>query len=91
MYIYKFRAECKQDLIDLLQEVVEGKMMKCSFEHQLMADEKGVFLPPDIEVEISFLQFTLDQLKTAMKKVLDGHVMWQTVQPIEKYTGERKY
>ena len=34
---------------------------------------------------------TLENMLAALWTIPDGHVMWETVQPIEEYTGERTY
>ena len=79
---YKFRAECKTDafkLIDLLTDVVEYNI------------EPLITELPDVEITVETKETTLDELRNTMQKITDGHVMVQTVMPVEKYTGERDY
>ena len=43
---------------------------------------------PDVEFEFE-TNLTLDEVIEILKNVPDGHVMYQSVQPIADYTGER--
>ena len=45
---------------------------------------------PDRELIFSSY-LSLEEIKNHIREVEDGHVMLQTVQPIEKYIGERDY
>jgi len=49
--------------------------------------EKGL---PDVTLEFDS-DLTLDQIKTKIKQVPDGHVMIQTIKPALEYTGIRDY
>jgi hypothetical protein len=46
---------------------------------------------PDTINELTVNTLTLEQLRDIMRKVVDGHVMVQTVQPKHLYTGERDF
>jgi len=81
---YKFRAECQEDVLDLLILLPSGNIVDHDFDP---FDEAS----PDVEVEIELKNTTLDELREIMTEVIDGHVMVQTVMPIEEYTGERNY
>lgn len=45
---------------------------------------------PDVEFEFE-TELALDEIIMTLKDIDDSHVMYQTVQPIEKYNGERDY
>lgn len=45
---------------------------------------------PDVEFEFE-TELALDEIIMTLQDIDDSHVMYQTVQPIEKYTGERNY
>lgn len=74
---YKFRAECSID-VERLENVIPSK-----FNVNLI--KQGF---PDVEVEFdSYL--SLSEIIDLMKTIEDGHVMYETVKPIEQYTGQR--
>jgi hypothetical protein len=81
---FKFRAETLFDVGEFLkhfpvcQEFVKFEIMNIT-PHL-----------PDIECHF-VANVTLNQVRHAMRNIVDGHVMVQTVQPIKKYTGERDY
>lgn len=79
--IYRFRAECQAD-IDALKSLVGGHFDKITI----------INSPPfpDVEVELE-TEFSLENLRAVMRRVVDGHVMVQTVALRDDYTGERDY
>ncbi len=77
-YQYKFRAECVQD-VDNLKERLPGR-----YDVQFM---EGF---PDVEVRLS-TNLNLNEVLKVMETVPDGHVMLETVEHEEEYTGVRKY
>jgi len=81
---YKFRAECELDFRNLLSLFYNEP------EHHISAIKINGKAMPDIEVEL-MTPLPLNELRNMMREVEDGHVMLQTVQPIERYTGERDY
>jgi hypothetical protein len=80
-WLYRFRAECQAD-VDELRRILGTKIDKITI----------VNSPPfpDVEVEIE-VKLALEVLQDAMRKVVDGHVMVQTVARNDEYTGERNY
>jgi hypothetical protein len=78
---YKFRAECRHDYDCLLQ------ILPTEPNNEVIEPSDGF---PDIEVEFD-LNITIDKLRDLMREVEDGHVMVQTVMPIDEYTGDRNY
>ncbi len=73
---FKFRAECLYDVNAALKKVPCSKFkIECNF-------------LPDCTAEIE-TSYTLEQVKESLKRIIDGHVMLETIAPIAKYTGER--
>lgn len=79
--VYRFRAECQHD-VDELRHLLGAKFDKITI----------VNSPPfpDVEVEIE-ARLSLEELRDVMRRVVDGHVMVQTVARYGEYTGERDY
>jgi CHAT domain len=80
-YSYKFRAECQPD-VDELRQMLGIKIDKVTIVNT------SPF--PDVEVEIE-TRLSLESLRNAMRQVVGGHVMVQTVAHAGEYTGERNY
>ena len=82
---YKFRAETVADADKWIIALhVSGAGVESI--HVRLVDE----LTPDVVVTF-YSNDTLDEIRDVMRHVVDGHVMWQTVQPVAEYTGERDY
>lgn len=81
---YKFRAECGSDVLELMNLLPHADIVR----HNV---EPDFYELPDVEVEIEFKNMQLDELRDTIRDVADGHVMLQTVQPIDKYTGDRDF
>lgn len=79
--VYRFRAECQVD-VDKLRQILGRSIDKITIVNS------SPF--PDVELEIE-VNLSLEELRDAMRQVVDGHVMVQTVARKEKYTGERNY
>lgn len=77
---YKFRAECEID-VDELRKIMGRECLKIS---------KEISVFPDTNVSI-LTTLDLNALRNEMRKVVDGHVMIQTVALKSDYTGERDY
>jgi hypothetical protein len=79
MSIYRFRAECRLDVDELL----------CAIWRKVKHITSTVEYPfPDVEVEIE-VDLSLDELRDAMRAVPDGHVMLESSATSDDYTGER--
>jgi hypothetical protein len=78
---YRFRAECQAD-VDKLRQILGTRLDKITI----------VNSPPfpDVEVEVE-VDLSLEELQATMRRVVDGHVMVQTVARNNEYTGERDY
>jgi hypothetical protein len=79
---YKFRAE---SLTDALYFYGASK----SIHGRLITNPINEFNPDVVCIFQS--KNSLETIINEMKKIQDGHVMWQTVRPIDQYTGERNY
>ena len=84
---FKFRAECLTDVTRLM-----NKICYPGLEIHVKLNRFGF---PDVEVELDFTNvvFDVDQqdIISNMKEVEDSHVMIETLEPEELYTGERDY
>lgn len=84
MYHSKFRAECTNDILELLRRLDENSI-PCRINIAPIEDGKY-----GAEAVIK-THHSRQELIKLMKQVPDGHVMWQTLAPVECYTGERDY
>lgn len=78
MIKYKFRAECENDVL-AFRDITKG----VTFDFVFLDGVR-----PDVTVEFES-PLTIEEIRAEMAKMDDGHVMLQTVMPIEQYTGER--
>lgn len=81
--VYKFRAEC-------LTDVRLFEMQNKSNIKNVEIYSVGGFNFPDVEVSFES-ELSLNQLIDQIKKLEDSHVMYQTIQPSNRYTGNRNY
>ncbi len=81
-YRYKLRAEVSRDVIEFLgiahTDLTDFRMTRVN-----------LFIP-DVEFEFE-THLSLTEVIQQLKRLIDGHVMYQTVKPINEYTGERNY
>ena len=83
---YKFRCECPFDY-DRIQAACGEGMNEAKVIPQFINE----ILPiPDIEVEFKST-LSYEQLLRKFDGVADAHIAFQTLMPIEEYTGERDY
>jgi hypothetical protein len=83
MTTYRFRAECLHDVTSFLANSIR----KIGFQKYTFSQE-GPF--PDVEVELE-ADMGLEDLRMELRKIEDGHVMVQTINLKDQYTGERNY
>lgn len=86
---YSFRAECDIDVSEFF-ELLErnGKPFKVlNRQHQYFQNGERM---PDMDVELQ-TSLSLEDIINFMKQIDDGHIMWQTVDLSENYTGERDH
>ena len=81
--VYCWRSENCVDDNAVLRRLPKGEMLRFQ-----SVRESSL---PDTVNELTVKTLTLEQLRNIMRKVEDGHVMWQTVQPKHLYTGERDH
>jgi len=80
--VFKFRAECQPDVYALLPLV--GKELVAFF---MKPSDDGGF--PDVDCVIAVRSLDLESLRNLIRRVVNGHVMLETIQPSHLYTGER--
>jgi hypothetical protein len=82
---FKFRAECFTDLISLFKVMV---VMHPECTIQTVSIKKIDNLP-DVEVEMEVLGGDLEKLRACMERAPGGHVMSETLDYADRYTGRR--
>lgn len=82
--VYRWRAECPIDNERLLALLPPYELLKFD---SVIQDARF----PDTETELTVWSLSLEHLQDIMRQVPDGHIMVQTVQPKDRYTGERNY
>jgi len=83
LYHHKFRAECEADVDELI------KLLPKEYSHTVKVMRPNPIFP-DVVVDI-ITPLTATELENLMRQVTDGHVMLQTVAPLDHYTGDRDY
>lgn len=83
--IYRLRAECMQDV---------GRLLCCI--HAQRVEIVGNPGAPDVEVTITHPSMmghalSLKDMRAIISGIADGHVMWETLAPVDQYTGARTY
>jgi len=82
---YKFRCECRYDY-EGIQAVCGEGMIEVKIIPQFIKE-----IPiPDLEVEFKST-LSYEQLLRKFDEVTDAHIAFQTLMPIEEYTGERDF
>lgn len=83
--LYKLRAECISDVNDL------AKLLKDSNLINEKIDELNINGIPIPDVEYTFdVNQTIEEVIEIIKLIPDSHVMYETVEIYDKYTGKRK-
>jgi hypothetical protein len=78
---YKLRAECSYDIVLFLQKA-HGPMLGFKME-----GDTELYMP-DVEFEFETI-LTIERILDILKDIDDSHVMYETVQLLEQYTGDR--
>ena len=79
METYKFKAECKEDINELLDR----------FPNYFINDWRTIDVNRE-SVEASFeTNLTIDEIRYCMTAIPNGELMYQTVAPIVEYSGAR--
>ncbi len=79
---YKFRAECNVD-VERLKAVFDDAEIVYEMEVKQINDL------PDVEIDLLTTNISLEDMHWYMGRVVDGHVMTETLALKENYTGER--
>ncbi len=87
---FRFRAECMTDIVNFLSELKVDRCLRVEITPVQSADKEWVKGLPDRECTLFVENMTQKQIVDAMKKVVDGHVMVQTLMPLGAYNGERR-
>lgn len=87
MNTFSFRAECRGDVNSFLQKSQDSGIK--IIVTKTVKDTNGF---PDMEIEFES-EAKLEDLIEAMRKVQDGHVMYQTLRqvPLEQNSLQRNY
>ena len=89
--VYRWRAECSVDDEELLKRIPSDELI----EFRTVRKMPNAPITPNILEcllsEVTLKSLTLDELRSIMRDIPDGHVMVQTVQPKDRYTGERDF
>ncbi len=87
MNTFSFRAECQPDVDSFLQKSQESGIKLTVT--KTVKDTNGF---PDVEIEFES-EATLEDLIEVMRKVQDGHVMYQTLRqvPLNENSLKRDY
>jgi len=95
---FKFRAECRPDVCNLIKELPCFESIDISIvSYKLPTGNLSSPPPtpiPDVVATLAVTPllnetFDLDQLRNLISEIEDGHVMLETVELAENYTGER--
>jgi hypothetical protein len=78
---YSFRAECQHD-VDTWVALIKTDCI------DLQSQQDPIF--PDVDCTFKS-SLSLLQLRNSMMLVPDGHVMYETLNTTDQYTGERDY
>jgi hypothetical protein len=85
---FRFRAECMTDIFNFLSELKSDRCLRIEIIPMHFVDkEMGSF--SDCECTLLVEGVTEKQMLQAMRKVVDGHVMVQTLMPLGAYDGVR--
>lgn len=79
--VFRFRADCGTDVLRLVKRCERFCIMDFAMKRA------GNY--PDFNARIRLLRGGLAEIRQACRQVPDGHVMLQTLQPEDSYTGER--
>jgi hypothetical protein len=80
---YKLRAECMIDIVRLIEKIMPKKNKKVGY-FKIIPDEHF----PDCELVFT-TTLTIHELRAEIRKIVDSHVMLQTLEFFANYTGNR--
>lgn len=86
-YHYGIRAECMYDVTTFEQNLKENKL-KMNFEYKLTHEME--YPLPDVHCELE-INLDINQIREIMNLQTDSHVMFETINIYDDYTGEKYY
>lgn len=84
---YKLRSECMADITNLKERLNEQGINV--YEESMDKMYIGNMQIPDMIYSFK-TEETLENIKCAIQDVEDGHVMYETIETVENFTGERR-
>ena len=85
---YKFKAECQVD-VDKLKKLMNEEFIVTKDESGFPAEQSS---DRSVDVDVEFKSDkSIDEIRNIMKKIQDGHVMYESLNYADKYTGDRYY
>lgn len=84
---YKLRAECLEDIYNFIKKLGETSHTALGTFKVSPCIVEGLRYP-DCVLEFKS-SLTMNEIKAILKTIPDGHVMLETVNPAERYTGDR--
>ena len=84
---FKFRAECLLDVLEALR-ALPGEIKSYRIDS---AGKEELSWIPDVEVTLTSTNMTVEDIRRGLAQIPDGHVMFETCQPVDLYTGERDF
>jgi hypothetical protein len=86
-YHYGFRAECIYD-VKMFEKNLKENKLNLIYEYKLNSQEDEIFNDVECELEINL---EINQIREIMILQTDSHVMIETIDVYDNYTGERYY
>ncbi len=86
-YHYRFRAECIYD-VKIFEKNLKENKLNLIYEYKLNFQEDEIFTDVECELEINL---EINQIREIMTIQTDSHVMIETIDVYDNYTGERYY
>ena len=83
--VYKFRAECVDDALLFIRTAYPH------ISHWGMVAEKQLMFEPEVMIVVKGNMWTLPQLTWLANQITDCHVIADTIQHAQEYTGIRNY
>ena len=86
-YKYGFRAEFLYDIIEFQNNLMSNKLYKYNG-WNLNYSRHNIF--PDVDCELE-IDLEIDKVREIMRLQIDSHVMTQSINDYDNYTGDRDF
>lgn len=86
-YKYGFRAEFVYDIIEFQNNLMSNKLYKYNG-WNLNYSRDSIF--PDVDCELE-IDLEIDKVREIMRLQIDSHVMTQSINDYDNYTGDRDF